>query len=196
MAGDSLEIRSFRSVFALERRIYRIDNLRLNPAGVPLRGIGYAAGLGLAALIAGATPPTAWLDPLVPWYVRDLALPIALATLLGSCRVDGRPVHVAALAALGHTLSSRRFTRLAPCRRARGRWHPPPILCLPDGSDASFRALRYRGPGAVLVARPHVRAEWSRRHRAAVTLHPLAGGGTGSAVIELAAGAVLEVRPR
>ena len=34
------------SVFALERRIYRIDTLRLNPSGVPLRGIGYARGAG------------------------------------------------------------------------------------------------------------------------------------------------------
>jgi hypothetical protein len=33
-----MEIRSFRRVFDLERRIYRVDRLRLNPGGIPVRG--------------------------------------------------------------------------------------------------------------------------------------------------------------
>ena len=77
--SSTLEVRSFRSVFALERRIYRIDTLRLNPSGIPLRGICYAAALVVVALVAGAVPPTAWLDPLIPWYVRDLGAPLAAA---------------------------------------------------------------------------------------------------------------------
>ena len=94
-AGSSeLEVRSFRSVFALERRIYRVDTLRLNPGGIPLRGVVYASVLVIAALAAGAMPPTAWLDPLIPWYVRDLAMPLAAATLLGALRVEGRPFHL------------------------------------------------------------------------------------------------------
>jgi len=56
--SSPLEVRSFRSVFALERRIYRIDTLRLNPSGIPLRGIGYAASLVAAALIAGTGAAT------------------------------------------------------------------------------------------------------------------------------------------
>jgi hypothetical protein len=84
------------------------------------------------------------------------------------------------------------------CRPARGesRWEPPPILCIPDGSDARFRSLRYRGPGAILIARPHLRAEWrSGPRRVAVTLHPLPGPPAARAsVLELAAGALLEVR--
>ena len=36
-----MEIRSYRRVFDLERRIYRIDRLRLNPGGVPVRGVVY-----------------------------------------------------------------------------------------------------------------------------------------------------------
>jgi hypothetical protein len=34
-----MDIRSYRAVFDLERRIYRIDRLRLNPSGVPVRGV-------------------------------------------------------------------------------------------------------------------------------------------------------------
>jgi hypothetical protein len=191
-----LEVRSFRSVFALERRIYRIDTLRLNPSGVPLRGIGYAALLVAAALIAGTLPPTAWLDPLIPWYVRDLGLPLTAAVLLGALRVEGRAVHLAAVALVGHALTRRRLSALAPLPRRWARWHPPPVLWIPDGSDARFRSLRYRGPGAVLVHHPHLRAERSRRRRADLTLHPLAGPPGRPTALELAPGAVLEVRPR
>jgi hypothetical protein len=198
--GDStLEIRSFRSVFALERRIYRLDTLRLNPGGIPLRGIAYAAVLVLAALVAGALPPTAWLDPVVPWYVRDVGLPVASATIFTAVRVEGRPFHLAALAIGRLVLSSRRTGGLAALPRRHARWRPPVVLLLPDGSDSRFRALRFRGPGAVLVALPHVRREWRRGGRADLTLHPLSGppGPPGRAsVLELAAGAVLEIRRR
>jgi hypothetical protein len=196
-AGSSeLEVRSFRSVFALERRIYRVDTLRLNPGGIPLRGIVYASVLVVAALAAGAMPPTAWLDPLIPWYVRDLAMPLAAATLLGALRVEGRPFHLAALALLGHGFGRRRLAALSPLPLRGERWCPPTVLCIPDGSDARFRSLRYRGPGAVLVQHPHLRAEWPAFRRADVTLHPLMGARGRATVLELAAGAVLEVRAR
>jgi hypothetical protein len=187
-------VRSFRSVFALERRIYRIDTLRLNPSGIPLRGVGYGAALVLAALVGGALPPTAWLDPVIPWYVRDLGVPLAGATLLGVLRVEGRPFHRAALALLRYTFQRRRLSALRPLPLGSARWQPPAVLWLPDGSDGRFRPLRYRGPGAVLVDHPHLRAEWSARRHADVTLHPLAGVRGRPAVLELAAGAVLEVR--
>lgn len=195
--GDSaFEIRSFRSVFALERRIYRLDTLRLNPGGIPLRGIAYAAVLVFAALIAGALPPTAWLDPLVPWYVRDIALPLASATIFAAVRVEGRPFHLAVLAIARLVLRSSRTGGLAPLPRRHTRWFPPVVLLLPDGSDSRFRALRFQGPGAVLVALPHVRREWGRGGRADLTLHPLGGPAGRATVLDLAAGTVLEVRPR
>lgn len=191
-----LEVRSFRSVFALERRIYRIDTLRLNPGGIPLRGIGYAAALVLTALVAGVVPPTAWLDPVIPWYVRDVGLPLAAAMLLGASRIDGRPFHLAALAFVRHKLGCRRLAGLAPLHLREARWIPPAVLCIPDGSDGRFRSLRYHGPGAVLVQHAHLRAEWRAPCRAHVTLHPLPGTRGAPTVLELAAGAVLEVRPR
>jgi hypothetical protein len=191
-----LEIRSFRSVFALERRVYRIDSLRLNPTGIPLRGIAYAALLVVGALVAGAVPPTSWLDVVAPWYLRDIGLPLAGAALLGALRIEGRPFHLAALAALSHRLSSRRLVGLAALGSRDRPWRPPSLICIPDGSDARFRSLRYRGPGAVLVHHPHLRAEWSGVRRADVTLHPLAGVCARPTVLELGAEAVLEVRTR
>lgn len=192
--SSPLEVRSFRSVFALERRIYRIDTLRLNPSGIPLRGVAYAAGLVLVALVGGALPPTAWLDPVIPWYVRDLGVPLAGATLLGVVRVEGRPFHSAALALLRYTFQRRRLGALRPLPLWGARWQPPVVVWLPDGSDGRFRPLRYRGPGAVLVDHPHLRAEWPARRHPDITLHPLAGVRGRPAVLELAAGAVLEVR--
>jgi len=194
--GAELEVRSFRSVFALERRIYRIDTLRLNPGGIPLRGIVYAASLVVASLIAGATPPTAWLDPLLPWYVRDVGIPLATAVVLGAIRVDGRPFHSAAGSLVAHAVGPRTCSAFGPQRRSRALWRPPSVLLLPDGSDAGFRRLRYSGPGAVLVSRAHVRREGGLLRRADVTLHPLPGGGGTPQVIELAEGGLLDVRPR
>ncbi|MGH2850091.1 MAG: hypothetical protein ACRDLP_05685 [Solirubrobacteraceae bacterium] len=188
-----LEIRSFRSVFALERRIYRIDTLRLNPSGVPLRGIAYALALIIVAVLAATVPPASWLAPALPWYVRDLGLPVAASFVLGSLRLDGRPFHLAACAALAHASASIR--RAARAARPR-RWRPPPVVWVPDGSDAQFRRVRYRGPGAVLVLRPHERVDRSRWARAAVALRPRTEGAARPTVIELAAGATLEVRDR
>lgn len=149
-----LEVRSFRSVFALERRIYRVDTLRLNPTGIPLRGIVYAGALVLAALAAGALPPTAWLDPLIPWYVRDLGVPLSAATLLGALRIDGRPFHIAALALLEHRLARRRLDGLAPLPFRAGCWHPQPVLCIPDGSDPRFRTAALPRTGRRVGAPP------------------------------------------
>jgi hypothetical protein len=42
--ADSLTIRSYRRVFEVDRRIYRVDRWALPvPGGVPLRGMGYFA---------------------------------------------------------------------------------------------------------------------------------------------------------
>jgi len=190
-----LEIRSFRSVFALERRIYRIDTLRLNPGGVPLRGIAYALALVLMALVGGAVPPTAWLDGLVPWYLRDIGMPVGLAALLGALRLDGRPFHLAAQSIGAYVFGSRQLSGLRAAPRAR-RWQPPEVILIPDGSDSRFRLLRFRGPGAVLVQYPHLRVEWPARARADITLHPLHGSAGRASVVEIAPGAVLEVRAK
>jgi hypothetical protein len=156
----AMEIRSYRAVFDLERRIYRIDRLRLNPAGVPVRGIVYFLALLATVLLGARVPPLGALAGVLPWYLLYLALPGASAALLSVIAIDGRPAHLAARALLCHRLSSRRAVGLRSSRRRSsvelgGRWRPPEILLLPDGSDALVRRLRYSGPGALLVCVAH-----------------------------------------
>ena len=159
-----MEIRSYRAVFDLERRIYRIDRLRLNPAGVPVRGIVYFLVLLAAILIWASVPPLRTLTGALPWYLIYVALPSASAALLTVIRIDGRPAHLAAQALLRHRIEPRRSVGLCarwvgPGTEPGARWRPQEILLLPDGSDARMRRLRYTGPGAVLVTVAHERVE-------------------------------------
>jgi len=133
-----MEVRSYRRVFDLERRIYRVDRLRLNPAGIPVRGIVYFL------------------------VILGLALPAGCAALLTVIRIEGRPFHLAAQALFRHRAGSRRLSGLRPrgpssCAFPGARWLPEQIVMLPDGSEGRMRRLRYTGPGAVLVAVAHHR---------------------------------------
>ncbi|HEV3046868.1 MAG TPA: hypothetical protein VGY13_05850 [Solirubrobacteraceae bacterium] len=156
-----IEIRSYRRVFDLERRIYSIDQLRLNPGGIPVRGVVYFAALLLVGLALRAVPAVGAVLGLAPWYARYVLLPGALATFLSVIRVEGRTFHHAALALARFHTSPRRVVALRRCARVGERWFPHEILSLPDGSDARLRKLRYTGPGAVLVLVEHRREELS-----------------------------------
>jgi hypothetical protein len=165
----SIEVRSYRAVFDLERRIYRVDRLRLNPGGIPVRGVVYCLALLACLVLAGALPLVGSAVRALPWYVRDLLLPVGGAALLTMIRVEGRPFHLAAAALLRHLLGPRQLAGMLPvgrsldahlCRSGApagqldsdstpGVWRPEELLMLPDGSDSSPRRLRYSGPGAM-----------------------------------------------
>jgi hypothetical protein len=151
------EIRSFRRVFDLERRIYSIDHVRLNPGGVPVRGVMYFLALLALALVVADLPLIGALARQAPWYLRAIALPGAGATVLSAIRLEGRTFHLAAHALVRYRLGPRRLAGMRRCGRPGGRWWPGEILILPDGSDSRLRRLRYTGPGAVLVAIEHER---------------------------------------
>ncbi len=175
----TVEIRSYRSVFDLERRIYRVDRLRLNPGGVPVRGVVYFLAILATVLIAGSLPVLELAVRALPWYLRAVALPGASAAVLTVIRVEGRPFHLAAQALLRYRSELRTGTSAltwgsAPRSIAPGgRWRMEEILMLPDGSDGSLRRLRYTGPGAVLVSVAHEHVERRRwRSRAALILRP------------------------
>jgi hypothetical protein len=197
-----MEIRSYRAVFDLERRIYRVDQLRLNPGGIPVRGVVYFLAILLAMLIAGGLPLVGAAIGALPWYLRDLALPVASATVLSVIRIEGRPFHLAAYALLRYRARSRRLAGVRPCGGPGECWRPEEILLLPDGSDGEMRRLRYTGPGAVLITTAHERVErgGARRSRLggarSLTVRELPGGGALSSarVIALAPGARLDVR--
>jgi hypothetical protein len=154
-----IEIRSYRRVFDLERRIYRIDRLRLNPSGVPVRGVVYFLAALLCSAVLARLPLLGDLAALVPWYVRDLALPAAGAALLGVIRVEGRPFHLAAMALLSYGCAPHRLAGLRGWSASDERWRPETVVLLPDGSDGGMRRLRYSGPGALLIGLEHERRE-------------------------------------
>jgi hypothetical protein len=151
-----MEVRSYRRVFDLERRVYSIDRLRLNPSGVPLRGIAYFAATLCASLFAARLPVMGIAVRVLPWYLRDLLMPALAAALMGVIRVEGRTFHHAAFALIRFGLRSRGLIggHRSPQRR---RWYPTDVLVLPDGSDHRMRGLGYTGPGAVRVSVEHRR---------------------------------------
>jgi hypothetical protein len=200
-----MEIRSYRRVFDLERRIYRVDRLRLNPGGVPVRGVLYFLAIISATLIAGRLPLLDVLETGVPWYLRNLALPAASATVLTVIRIEGRTFHLAARALVRYRQGPRWLVGVGRANAPGERWYPSEIVVLPDGSDSRMRGLRYVGPGAVLVTTEHERAGrrtgrrfvgMRRWRRAGVTLRELPGKRAlrSGQVIALARGARILVR--
>lgn len=152
-----MEVRSYRRVFDLERRIYRVDRLRLNPAGVPLRGVVYFLVLAAATSLTARVPGAGAIVGALPWYARDLALPGVLAALLAVVRIDGRPFHLAARAVVRFRARPRAHTRACFGLRRAGVWLPPPLLMIPDGSDSRIRRFRYTGPGVARLGVAHAR---------------------------------------
>ncbi len=156
----SIAIHSYRSVFDLERRIYRVDKLRLNASGVPLRSVAYFVAFLLAALLAAATPLLDVAVAVLPWYMRDLALPLGGAALLGAVRIEGRPFHLAAWALARYARGPSRLLADRAAPKPQCRWSPREVVMLPDGSEGRLRKLRCTGPGAVAVRVAHERIEW------------------------------------
>jgi hypothetical protein len=176
-AGEQITIHSYRAVFDLERRIYRIDTLRLNPAGVPLRGILYAAVLALLALVVCRLGALGWPLRALPWYVRLVLAPALGGAALCVIRLEGRTFHLVLGALLTYAASPRLLCGLAaPSAPAPGsRWGPGELVALCDGSEARLRRLRYRGPGRVLVRAAHRYAPapaWRRSRAARLVLLP------------------------
>lgn len=151
-----IEIRSYRRVFDLERRIYRLDRLRLNPSGIPVRGVVYAIALLILSTLSSRLPMLGGLAKGVPWYIRDVAIPCAGAACLTAIRVEGRNWGTAAWALARFGRAPRRLAALRPTDANRGWWLPEPLLMLLDGSERACR-VRYRGPGVVRIAVEHQR---------------------------------------
>ena len=150
------EIRSYRRVFDLERRIYSIERFRLNPAGVPVRGVVYLLGTLTLSLLAGRVPVLGAPFRALPWFLGDAGIPLALAAGLATIRIDGRRFHHAARSALSFWSGPRRVVALNGRSRGRRRWRPDDVLFIADGSEAVMRRFCYTGPGAVLVLVAHL----------------------------------------
>ena len=195
-------MRSYRRVFDLERRIYRVDRLRLNPSGVPLRGVVYFLALAGATSLAARLPIAGAIVGALPWYVRDLALPGVIAALLAVVQIDGRPFHLAARAVVRFHARPRTRARVCFAGGRAGVWLPPPLLMIPDGSDPRIRRFRYTGPGAARLPVAHERHARSVLARVVSREHVTVRAGTCTAartsgdVIVLGKGARLRTGSR
>src|SRR3954463_3575446 len=92
--ADRVIIRSYRRVFEVDRRIYRVDRWALPvPGGVPLRAVGYFAAALVAVLVFGASPGVGELVAGVSAPIRFVVLPLAIAVLGTQAAPDGRAAH-------------------------------------------------------------------------------------------------------
>lgn len=169
-------VRSHRGDFEFERRLYYIPLepgnrrvLRLNPSGIPVRGIVYGL-VGIAAMAAATQLPLlSALLGLVPWPVTTLLMPCVTAAFLAVVKPGGRAFHVAARALVGHLLGAKSLHAFRPCPPLGRAWRPPALLMLASGAEPVCRRLRFTGPGEFWIGRAH------RQSRAAgwVTALPL-----------------------
>ncbi|HEX8083342.1 MAG TPA: TcpE family conjugal transfer membrane protein [Solirubrobacteraceae bacterium] len=161
-ARRSVAIRSFRVVFDLERRIHKVDRIRLPlPYGLPLRSVAYAI-VALAAVVAFARLPIVGaLVAAVPTPVRLAVLPAVIAYALTQLRPDGRPAHWFLLAWARQRLAPARVVALAPVRRRRAERLGDFVLA-PDERDVRYRGGVIDGPAVALLrlsVEPRARGE-------------------------------------
>src|SRR5829696_8029531 len=88
---ERLIVRSYRRVFTVDRRIYRVDRWAVPvPGGIPLRGVLYfVAALGVV-LLAGALPGLDVVVGRLSAPLRLVVLPLAVAVLATQAAPDGR----------------------------------------------------------------------------------------------------------
>src|SRR3954467_741488 len=156
--ADRVTIRSYRRVFEVDRRIYRVDRWPLPvPGGVPLRAVGYFAAVlvlmvALGGLVSFLSPP-----------LRFVVVPLAVAVLGTQAAPDGRTAHRFAVDRL-------RF-KLRAHRRSAGR-----VGALRGGPGPWGWGGRGRGGAGALGRRAGGPLGW-RRCRAARGSSPRAGAG-------------------
>ena len=165
-----MQIRSFRVVFDLERRIHRIDRFRLPlPYGLPLRSVAYFFAALACGLMAGGLPGVGALAGSVPAPVRFVVVPAVVAYVLTQLRVDGRVAHQAAGSWFAWRVGPR---RVAAFQAARGEQSVrlDDVTMAPDERGSRYRRAQLVGPGEALL-----RCAFAARQRGR-TLHVTSTG--------------------
>jgi len=189
---ERLVIRSYRRVFEVDRRIYRVDRWALPvPGGVPLRGLGYFFATLLFVVVGGRLPVLAPLLGLLSPPLRYVVLPLAVAVLGSQAAPDGRSAHRFAWAWLRLRTRARRRCagRVVPVEGEPVGWDGALAVCW-DEHGTALRRARVRGPVRVTFAVP-VRFDGAGSRLVA---RSAAVGEAGQAVV-LGGGEVLEVKP-
>src|SRR4051794_7930839 len=185
-------VRSYRRVFRVDQRIYRVDRWALPvPGGVPLRGVVYFAVTLVVVVAAGALPLLGDVVGLLSPPLRYAILPLGVAVLGAQAAPDGRAAHRFA----GDWLCSRARRR----RRCAGRpvplegesvaWHGR-VAVQWDESAPHLERARVTGPATVTFTEPvHV----ERRRGRFVVRAAHDGEGVPVRELKLRDGLVMEV---
>src|SRR3954454_23561731 len=158
-------IRSFRLVFDRGyRRLFKIDRYRLPFAyGLPILGIGYAAGGGAPVPLVGKLPVAGPALAALPPPIRWVAIPVGLAMVMLHWRPDGLKPHAALWAWVDAALTVRELSCWQPAERDADALDLGEIACAPDGRAPRYRPCILRGPAAVLLRYPS--RVWQRGRR-------------------------------
>ena len=150
-----MTIRSFRAVFDLERRLFKIDRWRLPmPYGVPLLGLAYAACALVAVLLVGRLPVAGEVVQTLPPPVRLLILPVTAAYLLNQLRVDGRAAHAVAKSWLRFRAAPKRLSAFRPTPTPGSTVRFGQVGFFPDERAARYRRAKVAGPAEVVLRYP------------------------------------------
>src|SRR4051794_3155566 len=184
-------IRSYRRVFEVDRRIYRVDRWALPvPGGVPLRAVGYFVASLLGILAAGALPLVGEVVDVVSAPLRFVVVPLAFAVLGTQVAPDGRAAHRFAWDWLRLRLRARRRCggRVVPLEREPVAWHGElPVRWDVDGPQ--LRRGRVRGPAWITFSTPVRLSDGHGR----LVARPDREGDAGQSLV-LCGGTLLEVR--
>jgi hypothetical protein len=160
-------IRSFRLVFDLERRLFKLERWRLPfPYGLPLKGIAYAIGALCALLLLESAPIAGDALALLPAPVRFVLLPVGIAYLLAQVQVDGRSAHVTAAAWARQRLTGQRVAAFRAASTPGTVVLFSPITFVPDERATRYRPARISGPARILLRYPAI----ARQTRARLTI--------------------------
>jgi len=194
----SLTVRSYRRVFRVDRRIFRIPNTNWVlpvPGGVPLSALGYFAGAFLAMFFLGRVPLVGAAVGALSPPLRFVIVPLAVAMLLSRAAPDGRGAHRYVAAWLGLRLRSRRRSlgRVVALEGEPVAWQAE-LPLRGDGSEPDLRRARISGPARLRFAEP-IAVRPGRRRRAVARPASAEEGRPATTLVRLAEGETLEVRP-
>jgi TcpE family len=191
--AERLLIRSYRRVFEVDRRIYRVDRWALPvPGGVPLRGLGYFAATIALVVVLGPVPAIGDLLGLLSAPLRYVVLPLTVAVLATQAAPDGRSAHRFAGDWLRLRLRTRRRSALrrVPLEGEAVPWHDV-LATRWDVSGAQLHRARVRGPARVDFRVP---VEFDDRPRNRLLARSRADS-TGPQTVVIGGGQQLEVLP-
>jgi hypothetical protein len=185
-------IRSYRRVFEVDRRIYRVDRWALPvPGGVPLRAVGYFVATLVLVIVMGSLPATSELVGALSEPIRFVVVPLAVAVLATQAAPDGRSAHRFASDWLRLRLRARRRCagRIVALENEPLAWDGELAVRF-DGADTRIHRGRVTGPARATFAVPVRLAD----HTGRLVAHATPEGERGQAVV-LCARETMEVRP-